>query len=711
MYEGQDDREREDEAENLWLDEEIDTDDMDEVDAMEVGEEEVAEEEPVEDEQPYPVTLDATEAMAMAKRAYEQSQTFLEASQVRRWRKNFSLAQSEHPDGSRYLTEAYANRARHFRGKTEASLRKNEAAMAVAMFSNRDVVSITPKNDGVPGATEVVDVIHQLTNHHLDVDIKWFLLSVGAYHEAMIAGDVVSENYWHYERDDDGNVMADKPAVALIPLENIKISPQANWLDPIHSSPFVIVEEPMFVGDIKERMEVDWIKYADSEIQAAAVKYRLNDLKKARQGRDQATAEDAAASAVTDFDYVFVHKNFIRHKGQEWFFYSLGTEKPLSAPIPVSEQYPHLAPGRRPFVWGTVTIEPHKVYRRSLVDRVANAQNLANEIGNLRVDNVRQALNKRKYVQRYAGVDYAALKASIPGGVVMMDDINAVKPEDMIDVTASSYQEQAVVNSDFDEMSGTFSASSVATNRQLNETVGGMELLEGTANALTEYQLRIFVETWVEPVVRDIVEMVKFYEDDAKILEVTGKQLTNEQLQIPVAVRADVGFGSTDPNGKVQKLILGVNSVNALPGMAGRMDAMAVAREVFSILGFSDGKKFIPDEQVEDPRIAQLMGELQKLQQIIATDQHKIMAMAQVEQVRGKNSLTETVIKTTSDRQIKLTQMALDRGMKLKDLEAKTGVDSGRLNLEYLKEANRRLDIANQKDELQFKMATGKDGI
>lgn len=689
-----------DDAENLFLDEEIDSESL-----FDEGDEADPEATPA------PEALTASEAMAMARNAYEQSQSFIEAAQVRRWRKNFSLAQSEHPDGSRYLTEAYANRARHFRGKTEASLRKNEAAMAVAMFSNRDVVSITPENDGVPGAVEITETVHKIANRRLNKDIKWFLLSLGAYHEAMIAGDLVSEQYWHYERNAAGQVLVDKPAIVLHPLENVKISPQANWLDPIHTSPFVIVEEPMFIGDVKERMEEDWKKYEESEIQAAAVKYRLNDLKKARQGRDQATAEDAASVAVTDFDYVFVHKNFIRHKGEEYFFYSLGTEKILTDPAPITDHYPHLEPGRRPFVWGTVTIEPHKLYRRSLVDRVSNAQNLANEIGNLRVDNVRQALNKRKYVQRYSGVDYAALKASVPGGVVMMDDINAVKPEEMIDVTASSYQEQAVVNSDFDEMSGTFSSSSVATNRQLNETVGGMQLLEGTANALTEYQLRIFVETWVEPVIYDLVEMIKFYEDDATIQKISGKPITNEQLQIPVAVRADVGFGSTDPNGKVQKLVLGTNSAVALPGIAPRLDGVAIAREIYATLGFSDGKKFLPDGEVEDPRIAQLMGELQKLQQIIATDQHKIMAQAQLEQVKGKNSLTETVIKTTADRQVKLTQMALDRGMKLKDLEARVGVDSGKMNLEYLKEMNRRFEAETQKDELKFKMATGKDGI
>ena len=633
---------------------------------------------------------------------------------MRRWRKNYALAQSEHPDGSRYLTEAYANRARHFRGKTEASIRKNEAAMAVAMFSNQDVVNIQVEgNGGANGQGEIIaDALHKICNYHLNKDIKWFMVALGAYHEAMIAGDVVSEQSWLFDRDDMGRVRQDIPSVYLHPLENVKISPHANWVDPINSSPFVIVQEPMFIGDIKERMEADWRQYDDAAIQAAAKKFELNDLKRARQGRDQASAEDAAASTVTDFDVVFVHKNFIRHRGEELFFYSLGTEKLLTDPAPVTDYYPHLKPGKRPFTWGTVTIEPHKVYRRSMVDRVANAQNLSNEIGNLRVDNVRQVLNRRKYVQRYAGVDYQALKLSVPGGMVLMDDINAVKPEDAMDVTGSSYQEQAVVNSDFDEMSGTFSASSVATNRQLNETVGGMELLSGNANVLTEYQLRVFVETWVEPVAGDVVEMVQFYEDDEKIQYITGTTLTSDELQQPIATRADVGFGSTDPNGRVNKLVLGVNSAMSLPGVAQRIDVDAVAKDLFGILGFGDGSKYLPEgPEQEDPRIAQLMAELQKMQQFIQTEQYKIQGQLQVEQARSKASLTEAVIKTTADRQVKLTQMALDRGMKLKELETQAGVDSGKLNLDYLKELNRRMDADNQRRELEFKASTGRDGI
>ena len=368
-------------------------------------------------------------------------------------------------------------------------------------------------------------------------------------------------------------------------------------------------------------------------------------------------------------------------------------------------------------MWGTVTIEPHKLYRRSMVDRVASAQNLANEIGNLRVDNVRQVLNKRKYVQRYMGVDYNALKASVPGGMVLMDDIKAVQSEETHDVTSSSYQEQSVINNDFDELSGTFSSASVSDNKQLNETVGGMNLLSGNANSLTEYQLRVFVTTWVEPVIKHIVDMVQFYEDDASIQEITGDaKLTNGHLQVPVKVRADVGFGSTDPNAKIQKLILGIKTVIQLPGIVQQMDVVQVAREIFSVLGFNDGRKFLPEKgDGEDPRLTQLQQQVEQLTQLIKGKQldAKLKAEAdiQIEQVRGKNRLNEVSIQADNTRQIALSTLAVNQGLKLKELESKFGLDSGKMNLEYLKQVNERMQVMNNEKELNFKIQTGQQGI
>ena len=64
------------------------------------------------------------------------------------------------------------------------------------------------------------------------------------------------------------------------------------------------------------------------------------------------------------------------------------------------------------------------------------------------------------------------------------------------------------LNADFDDLAGNFSIGSVQTNRSLGETVGGMKMMTSNANAAGEFDLRIFVETWVEPTLRQIVKLV-----------------------------------------------------------------------------------------------------------------------------------------------------------------------------------------------------------
>lgn len=686
-----------------------------------------------------PVDSNLESFLALARNAYEESETVLDSGHKTRWRKNYSISQSEHPDGSKYNTDAYKHKSRTFRGKTESSLRKNEAALAVSMFSNRDVVSITAENQGNEFSDTAASAVNKIVNYRLDTSIKWFMTAIGAYHEAMITGDVVSEQYWDYETSEDGVTKTDKPAIDLHPLEHVHISPHSDWRDPMSSTPYVIIEIPMFIGDIKERMELDWISYGDSEIQSASRTFQHDEVDHARLGKDQTTAKQLV-SAVTEFDAVYVHKNIIRKDGEDWFFYTLGTTLMLSDPILLTEAYPHLKEDERPFIWGTATIEPHKVYRRSMVDRVAPTQAQSNEIANQRFDNVKQVLNQRKYVKRGMGVDYKALLRSVAGGIVLMDETGAVVPEKTPDVTSSSYQEQNMINTDFDELAGSFSQASVSTNRSLNETVGGMQLLQGDSNTMTEYQMRIFVETWVEPVVRQIVDMVQFYEDDEVIQQVTGEDLTNEDINIPLEVRVSVGFGSTDPQQKVQKLVYGIQSIQTIaPQLVGRINGEEVVKEIFAALGYNDSAKFItPEEEEEqDPRIAELMAQLQELQMTIQTDMHKITTKGEVEaklqsdkalqeqelvklkggiefqesQLEAQASGSELIMKLNAERQLKLTEMALTRGMKVKELEQKAGVDSSKANLEHLKEVSRRMDIENKKKELNYKVTTGNDGI
>ncbi|MDU9711646.1 hypothetical protein RGC52_08060, partial [Helicobacter pylori] len=78
----------------------------------------------------------------------------------------------------------------------------------------------------------------------------WFLTAIGAYQDAQTVGVCASYQCWEY----DERKKIDKPAIHLIPVENLRIDPGSNWEDPVNSSPYVIRMIPMYVKDVRAKM-------------------------------------------------------------------------------------------------------------------------------------------------------------------------------------------------------------------------------------------------------------------------------------------------------------------------------------------------------------------------------------------------------------------------------------------------------------------------
>jgi hypothetical protein len=182
----------------------------------------------------------------LARTSCDESTDYLQSGIFDRFQRSYSLAKSKHPSGSKYYTQAYQHRSKLFRGKTAAAIRKNEAAAAVALFSTRDAVSITAENSDDKEQVEIADVIHDLANFHFAKGPDWFLTCIGAYNEAQTVSVVASKQYWEYE-EVDGKVLVDQPTIDLIPIENLRISPSCDWVDPVNSSPYAIIITPMFM--------------------------------------------------------------------------------------------------------------------------------------------------------------------------------------------------------------------------------------------------------------------------------------------------------------------------------------------------------------------------------------------------------------------------------------------------------------------------------
>src|SRR3990167_6060695 len=88
----------------------------------------------------------ATDYLKLAQEAYEASTTFADANNRTDWEYSLRAFRNEHAAGSKYNSEEFKSRSRIFPPYTRAIIRKNEAAGAVALFSNMEIVNLSPGN-------------------------------------------------------------------------------------------------------------------------------------------------------------------------------------------------------------------------------------------------------------------------------------------------------------------------------------------------------------------------------------------------------------------------------------------------------------------------------------------------------------------------------------------------------------------------------------
>lgn len=596
--------------------------------------------------------------LTMARDAYSESTSYLDKSLRSQWQRNVRAFNSEHPSGSKYASAAYNNRSKIFRPKTRAAIRRDDAMAAAAFFSSFEVVAVTPEDDTDEFDRAGAAIKNEILNYRLRHTLPWFMLCVGARQTSGIFGCVVSKQWWEFEERQDDEIVTmmnvvdgstfqqtqtktttvkDRPMIQLIPPENFRIAPGADWLDPVNSSPYTIHLQPMFVGDILQRMErsdpktgqPSWTKYDKGQLIAAGRTETQDQLRREREGTDREDPLDPTSNNQSDWTIVWVREYCMRYEGQDFQYYTVGDTLQLSDPIPVEEVYAH----GRPYVMGYGQLEAFKTHPAGKPELGQQLQVMSNEIANAGIDNIRLAVNGRVKIKRDRNINIEEIKRSAAGGAIYvqaMDDVEFDRPPD---VPVSLFAEQDRLNNDIDEILGSFSTSSVASNRKLNETVGGMNLLSSSANTIGEFDLRVFTETWVEPVLRQIVRLEELYETDPRVLTICAgkakidkygiKNITDQLLTTKTAVGVSVGMGSTDPNQRLSRvaMVFGAASQFLVPLLGEEaktiIKADQVANELFGAGGYKDAARFFDFGETGDPRIKMLTDQVQKLTQML----------------------------------------------------------------------------------------------
>ena len=634
---------------------------------------------------------DDSDLLQLARDNFRSSTDYFESSIKKQLERNVSHFRSKHAPGSKYYSDAYRYRSKIFRPKMRAAVRKHEAAAAAAYFSTNDAVHITAEDQANPEQVMSAEINSEVMNYRLDHSIPWFKMIIGAYQEAMVIGSVVSYQSWsfkektvkiptgqeiyndeteEYEQEyrEESYIIEDKPVIELRPIENIRFDPAANWDDPINTSPYLIDMIPMYVEDIREKMknkdpktgQPEWRHLTDGQIMSGS-KQNYDSLRQERQGSDRRDPEDSNDN-IYDYQIIWVHRNFVRINGEHVMYYTLGTEFVLSDAKPIEDVYRRKT---RPYVMGVSQIEAHRTNPTAMVELGEQIQNECNEIANARIDNLKLAINQRHYIRRGADIDFTALMRSAPGSGIMVDDVlNDIKPEKVQDVTSSSYAEQERLDGDFNDIIGGFSAGSASNNKNTNamtNTLGGTEILSGDANKMEEYQLRVFNETWAEPVLNQILDMIKEFETDENIIAIAGqnsptakklgvKEFNWRMLQAPMTLKVAVGFGATNPQKRIEKISVALRSVGEfMPNLIADLDQKEVANEIFGAVGSDAGRFFKSlrnDEEAPDPQIQAMQQQIQELQQIIEGKQVEQQGKMEIEKIKQDGKLQIEKIKT-----------------------------------------------------------------
>ncbi len=573
--------------------------------------------------------------LRMARNAYESSESWLQVNQRAIWARNFAHYRSEHAPDSPVLADANKHRAKHFWPKTRTLVRDIQAAAAEAYFASADIVALEAENSDDQRQVDAACLIKELVNYRLMHTIPWYQITLGGIQEASVLGTVVSHQSWEYREEIiihgqetdlltgdvyeifETKTLADKPKIRIVPAENIRISPAADWLDPANSSPYLIELIPMYLCDVMTRIreggesktgEPSWKDIGENFLMSAGNRDNLDATRRSRSGNRRLDPKSNMMEANPEFRIVWVHRNIIRHNGKDWLYYTAGTHALLSDPVLLEDVLPW-ADGKRDYVFGKLEIETDRPYPSGPVEILGGLQKAFNELNNQRYDNVRQVLNRRYLYRAGQQVDVRALGRNVPGGLIGISAPGPldshVSPLPVQDVTSSSFQEGDRLALAMDDLTGSTTVSTVNSNRRLHETATGMSLMAESGNRIRAMELRTFTETWMEPVIRQVVQLIAMYETDETALTVAAKKanllkILPEYFDYKFSVSINVGMGATSPTQRMQRIQGAIATVVGLvPDAAAAVNGPEVAKEVFGAAGFDNGGRFFNFAKVE----------------------------------------------------------------------------------------------------------------
>lgn len=182
--------------------------------------------------------------------------------------------------------------------------------------------------------------------------------------------------------------------------------------------------------------------------------------------------------------------------------------------------------GELPIVYGVDYIYPGELYGMGEIEPIERIQRAINAVLNQRLDNVQLTLNTMWKIKKGAGVDEHTL-VSAPGNVVKTNDMTAVEPIQVPDVTGATFvQTMNYLTASLQNGSGItdYTVGINSSQNTVNDTATGTRLIQQEANAQFKLKIQLFSHMVIQRIANQWKDLRIQYTTEPQVLRIVGSE-------------------------------------------------------------------------------------------------------------------------------------------------------------------------------------------
>lgn len=323
--------------------------------------------------------------------------------------------------------------------------------------------------------------------------------------------------------------------------------------------------------------------------------------------------------------------------------------------------YEPLDEGYVPCVSITPIIMPHRFDGRCPIDLVADIQHQKSTVMRMVLDSGYQTLNPRMRVLNNM-VNLRDLLEVRPGGIIRMDDVNAVQPLEIPFIGREGFPILEYLDSIKENRTGQTRYNQGADANSLNKTAIGISRIMDASMQRLELMARVMAETGLVQLFKNILYLTKKYDTRAKIIRLRNEYVSMDPTQWKdmYDMTVNVGLGTGNKQEELQNLQgLAQLQKEAVPlGMVKPIHFYNVAKAITERLGHKDVSNFFdqPDPNATMPQPPNPAEVEAKKQVEIEKIQTQGSGQKEIAKAKIEADVTKFRIKTQADTEIQVAR-------------------------------------------------------